>query len=55
VVEPETALDQRYYERGIAARGQAHEGLDGLTDLFDKIDDRADAQLDELLTVLEGL
>ncbi|NGP05676.1 hypothetical protein G6038_09300 [Rhodococcus sp. 14C212] len=48
-------LDPHYYERGVAARRSAHDNLDGLTDVFDEIEARADALLEELLTMLDGL
>ncbi|MDM7489362.1 hypothetical protein QT969_13845 [Rhodococcus sp. CSLK01-03] len=48
-------LDPHYYERGIAARRHARNRLDGLADVFDEIETRADALLEELLTVLEEL
>ncbi|WP_342660248.1 hypothetical protein Rruber_04931 [Rhodococcus ruber] len=53
--ETEIDLDPHYYERGIAARRHARDRLDGLADVFDDIDARADALLEELLTVLEEL
>jgi len=52
-VEPEIELDSGYYERGTAARRRDHADLGGLADVFDEIEARADALLDELLTVLE--
>ncbi|CDZ90269.1 hypothetical protein QM787_26390 [Rhodococcus ruber] len=54
-IESEIDLDPHYYERGVAARRQARDSLDGLADVFDEIEDRADALLEELLTVLDGL
>ncbi|CCW09931.1 hypothetical protein QLG13_00625 [Rhodococcus aetherivorans] len=51
-LDTEIDLDPHYYERGIAARRSAHDSLDGLADVFDEIEDRADALLEELLTVL---
>ncbi|WKK11081.1 hypothetical protein QYN14_20505 [Rhodococcus ruber] len=54
-IESEIDLDPHYYKRGIAARRSAHDSLDGLADVFDEIEDRADALLEELLTVLEEL
>lgn len=54
-IESETDLDPHYYERGVAARRSAHDSLDGLTDVFEDIEARADALLEELLTVLEEL
>ena len=54
-LETEIDLDPHYYERGVAARRHAQDDLDGLADVFDEIEERADALLEELLTVLEGL
>ncbi|KDE11502.1 hypothetical protein [Rhodococcus aetherivorans] len=54
-LDTEIDLDPHYYERGVAARRQARDSLDGLTNVFDDIDARADALLDELLTVLDAL
>lgn len=54
-VEPEITLDRSYYDRGTAARRRDHQDLEDLADVFDEIDARADALLDELLTVLDGL
>ena len=54
-LETEIDLDPHYYEHGVAARRSAHDNLDGLTDVFDEIEARADALLEELLTVLDGL
>ncbi|MDM7487847.1 hypothetical protein QYS60_01485 [Rhodococcus sp. GXMU-t2271] len=53
-VEPEIDLDSGYYERGIAARRRDHESLDDLADLFDDIEERADALLQDLMGVLES-
>ncbi|MHC3370781.1 hypothetical protein AAI421_28080 (plasmid) [Rhodococcus aetherivorans] len=53
--DTEVALNPSYYERGVAARHQARDHLSGLADVFDEIEARADALLEELLTVLEGL
>ncbi|ETT24178.1 hypothetical protein RR21198_4944, partial [Rhodococcus rhodochrous ATCC 21198] len=53
--ETEVDLDPHYYERGVAARRQARDSLDGLAEVFDAIEARADALLEELLTVLEEL
>ncbi|WP_124259466.1 hypothetical protein [Rhodococcus ruber] len=47
-------LDPHYYERGVASRRQACDSLDGLADVFDDIEARADALLEELLTALDG-
>ncbi|UVT27716.1 hypothetical protein NXT08_24785 (plasmid) [Rhodococcus pyridinivorans] len=52
--EPETDLDPSYYERGTVARRRDHDALKDLTDVFGEIEQRADALLDALLTVLEG-
>ncbi|EME51261.1 hypothetical protein G352_26062 [Rhodococcus ruber BKS 20-38] len=52
-VEPEIDLDSGYYERGIAARRRDHESLDELTDLFDDIEARTEALLEDLMGVLE--
>ncbi|QOH59435.1 hypothetical protein [Rhodococcus rhodochrous] len=54
-VEPDIALDPNYYERGTAARNRDHEALEDLTDVFDDIEARADALLQDLMGVLEGL
>ncbi|MFE2124167.1 hypothetical protein ACFW9U_26350 [Rhodococcus aetherivorans] len=54
-IESEIDLDPHYYERGVAARRSARDSLDGLADIFDEIEGRADALLEELLTVLDGL
>ncbi|BDB63025.1 hypothetical protein RDE2_48190 [Rhodococcus sp. RDE2] len=54
-VEPDIALDPDYYDRGTAARRRDHESLDDLTDVFDDIEARADALLQDLMEVLEGL
>ena len=54
-VEPEVVLDPAYYERGIAARRRDHQDLEDLTDVFDEIEQRADALFDDLLAVLEDL
>ncbi|MHD0283798.1 hypothetical protein [Rhodococcus aetherivorans] len=51
-IESEIDLDPHYYERGVAARHHARDSLDGLGDVFDDIEARADALLEELLTVL---
>ncbi|UGQ41231.1 hypothetical protein [Rhodococcus aetherivorans] len=48
-------LDPDYYERGVAARYHARDSLDGLGDVLDEIEARADALLEELLSVLEEL
>ncbi|WP_048774393.1 hypothetical protein [Rhodococcus ruber] len=54
-VEPEIELDSGYYERGTAARSRDHEALEDLADVFDEIEARADALLENLMGVLEGL
>ncbi|QQM55725.1 hypothetical protein [Rhodococcus pyridinivorans] len=54
-VEPDIALDPDYYDRGTAARRRDQESLDDLTDVFDDIEARADALLQDLMEVLEGL
>ncbi|MDO2378463.1 hypothetical protein V4F30_27385 [Rhodococcus sp. IITD102] len=54
-LETEIDLDPHYYERGVAARRSARDSLDGLAEVFNQIEARADALLEELLTVLEGL
>jgi len=53
-IEPDVILDSGYYDRGTAARRRDHEALGDLTDVFDEIEQRAEALLDELLAVLEG-
>jgi len=54
-LDTEIELDPHYYERGVAARRSARESLHGLADVFDAIEARTDALLEELLTVLEEL
>ncbi|PND53873.1 MULTISPECIES: hypothetical protein [Rhodococcus] len=54
-LDTEIELDPHYYERGIAARRHARASLNGLTDVVGEIEARADALLEELLTVLDGL
>lgn len=54
-VEPEIELDPTYYERGTAARRRNHETLEDLADIYDEIEHRAEALLNELLGVLEDL
>ncbi|OLL16101.1 MULTISPECIES: hypothetical protein [unclassified Rhodococcus (in: high G+C Gram-positive bacteria)] len=54
-IESEIDLDSHYYERGIAARRSARDSLDGLPDILDEIEARADALLEDLLTVLDAL
>ncbi len=53
--EPEIDLDPAYYDHGTAARHRDHEALEDLTDVFDEIEARADALLQDLREVLEGL
>ncbi|ATQ30194.1 hypothetical protein CS378_16540 [Rhodococcus ruber] len=54
-VEPDIALDPDYYDRGAQARRRDHKALKDLTDVFDEIETRADALLEELMGVLERL
>ncbi|MCK0089233.1 hypothetical protein MWU77_00370 [Rhodococcus sp. F64268] len=54
-LEPEIDLDPGYYDRGIAARRRNHETLEDLTDVFDELEARADALLEDLMGVLEEL
>ncbi|MEV8195439.1 hypothetical protein AB0P13_25600 [Rhodococcus pyridinivorans] len=54
-VEPKIDLDPTYYERGTAARHRDHESLDGLVCTYDKLEQQADALLDKLMEMLEGL
>ncbi len=54
-VEPDIALDPDYYDRGAQARRRDHKALEDLTDVFDEIETRADALLEELMGVLERL
>ncbi|WFS11939.1 hypothetical protein [Rhodococcus aetherivorans] len=54
-LDTEVDLDPHYYERGVAARRHARDSLDDLADVFNEIEARADALLEELLTVLDGL
>ncbi|MDO1481495.1 MULTISPECIES: hypothetical protein [Rhodococcus] len=53
--EPEIKLDPAYYERGIAARHRGYEALEDLAEVFDEIEARTDALLQDLMGVLEGL
>ena len=53
--EPEIELDPAYYDRGTAARHRDHEALKDLTDVFDEIEARTDALLQDLMGVLERL
>ncbi|WP_330766957.1 hypothetical protein [Rhodococcus sp. M8-35] len=48
-------LDTGYYERGVAARHAAQQRLDDITGVFDEIESRADALLEDLLTLLDGV
>jgi len=43
-IESEIDLDPHYYERGVAARRQARDSLDGLADVFDEIEDLLSSQ-----------
>ncbi|MDO2380085.1 hypothetical protein [Rhodococcus ruber] len=54
-LDTEIDLDPHYYERGIAARRHAQDDLEGLTGVFDDIEDRADRLLDDLLSILDNL
>ncbi|MGV9947032.1 hypothetical protein [Rhodococcus aetherivorans] len=54
-VEPDVVLDPGYYDRGAAARRRDQEALADLTDVFDELEARADALLQDLMGVLEGL
>ncbi len=54
-VEPEIDLDAGYYDRGTTARRRDHQTLEDLTDVFDEIEARADALLEDLMGLLEGL
>ncbi|MGW4579024.1 hypothetical protein ACWELP_10035 [Rhodococcus aetherivorans] len=51
--KPDIDLDPGYYDRGTAARRRDHETLKDLTDVFDEIENRAEALLNELMEVLE--
>ncbi len=53
--EPDLVLDPDYYDRGTAARRRGHETLEGLANVFHEIEARADALLQDLMGVLEGL
>ncbi|MFE7423312.1 hypothetical protein [Rhodococcus sp. NPDC057529] len=46
-------LDQSYYDRGIAARRNAHAHLEDVTDVLDGIEDEADKLLADLLSILD--
>lgn len=54
-VELEIVLDPDYYDRGTAARHRDHETLEDLADVFDEIEARTDALLQDLMGVLESL
>jgi hypothetical protein len=47
-------LDQGYYDRGIAARRNAHTHLENVTDILDGIEDEADKLLADLLVILDS-
>ncbi|MFV9454926.1 hypothetical protein ACNJ7E_15970 [Rhodococcus sp. NM-2] len=47
-------LDQGYYDRGIAARRNAHTHLEDVTDILDGIEDEADKLLVDLLSILDS-
>ena len=47
-------LDQGYYDRGKAARRQAHIHLQDVTDILDGIEDEADKLFADLLAILDG-
>jgi hypothetical protein len=46
-------LEQGYYDRGIAARRNAHTHLENVTDILDGIEDEADKILADLLVILD--
>ncbi|WP_342661805.1 hypothetical protein [Rhodococcus ruber] len=54
-VAPDIVLDPDYYDRGTNARRRDHRALKDLTDVFDEIEARVDALLEDLMGVLEGL
>ncbi|EME55838.1 hypothetical protein G352_22491 [Rhodococcus ruber BKS 20-38] len=54
-VEPDIVLDPDYYDRGATARRRDHKALEDLTDVFDELEARADALLEDLMGVLERL
>ncbi|MFF3181632.1 hypothetical protein ACFYVD_17560 [Rhodococcus pyridinivorans] len=54
-VESDVTLSSGYYDRGTAARHRDLEALEDLTDVFDEIEARTDAFLQDLVGVLEGL
>ncbi|PBC39427.1 hypothetical protein CJ179_35970 [Rhodococcus sp. ACS1] len=47
-------LDQGYYDRGIAARRDAHTHLEDVTTILDGIEDAADRLLADLLVILDA-
>jgi hypothetical protein len=49
----EVDLAQDYYDRGIAARRNAHTHLEDVTDILDGIEDEADKLLADLLAILD--
>ena len=49
----DVVLDRDYYDRGIAARRNAHTHLDDVTDILDGIEDEADKLLADLLAILD--
>ncbi|QYB07713.1 hypothetical protein I1A62_26250 [Rhodococcus sp. USK10] len=52
-VVDDVELDQGYYDRGIAARRNAHTHLDDVTDILDGIEDKTDKLLADLLSLLD--
>ncbi len=54
-VEPEIELDPGYYDRGTAARHRDYKALEDLTDVFEEVESRTDALLQDVMGVLEGL
>ncbi|UZG59955.1 hypothetical protein [Rhodococcus opacus] len=48
-------LDQGYYERGIAARRDAHTHLTDVTDILDGIEEEADKLLADLFAILDRI
>lgn len=54
-VDPEITLDPAYYERGTAARRRSHSDLDGLAEVFEEVEARADVLFNNLLSILDGL
>ncbi|NGP05779.1 hypothetical protein G6038_09865 [Rhodococcus sp. 14C212] len=51
----DVTLDPDYYERGVAARHAAQQRLGDIAEVFDEIGHRADALLEELLTLLDDV